>query len=82
MTQFYSDESRESDTYALPNCEVFYHDGERYSDDDCWADCDGEPLPAGWYYWVCFPGCLPDSDPFGPFDTEEAAIQDARDNAA
>lgn len=82
MTQFYSDEARQSETYALPDCEVFYYDGERYSDDDCWVDCDGEPLPAGFYYWYCFPGCMPDSDPIGPFDTEEAAIEDARDNAA
>lgn len=82
MTQFYSDELRESDAYALPNCEVFYRDGEHHPNDDCWVDCDGCPLPAGWYYWYCFPGCMPDSDPIGPFDTEEAAIEDARDNAA
>lgn len=30
----------------------------------------------GWFYWYCFPGCLPDSDPFGPFDTEEDARLD------
>lgn len=33
----------------------------------------------GWYYWSCFPGCLPDSDPVGPFDTEDAAITAMRD---
>jgi hypothetical protein len=32
----------------------------------------------GWYYWACFPGCLPDSDPIGPFETENEAIADAR----
>lgn len=32
-----------------------------------------------WFYWFCFPGCLPDSDPFGPFATEQEAIDDARD---
>lgn len=30
----------------------------------------------GWYWWACWPGCLPDSDPVGPFDTEELAKQD------
>ena len=34
-----------------------------------------------WYWWSCFPGCLPDSEPFGPFATEAEAIADAQDNA-
>lgn len=63
----------------LKNIEFFWHDGKRYGDDDCWADKDGEPLPEGWYYWFCFPGCLPDSEPFGPFKTHEAAEADARE---
>jgi len=33
---------------------------------------------SGWYWWSCFPGCLPDSEPFGPFETEEQAINDAK----
>lgn len=32
----------------------------------------------GWYYWYCFPGCLPDSEPTGPFKSEDEAIKDAR----
>lgn len=60
--------------------EVFYHDGERYSDDDCWSNEDGEPLEAGWYYWSCLPGCMPDCDPYGPFETEEDAFSDAQEN--
>jgi hypothetical protein len=31
----------------------------------------------GWYWWPCFPGCLPESDPIGPFATEAEAIADA-----
>jgi hypothetical protein len=31
-----------------------------------------------WFYWFCLPGCLPDSESFGPFDSEEAALKDAR----
>lgn len=27
-----------------------------------------------WYWWSCFPGCLPDSDPIGPFATECATL--------
>jgi hypothetical protein len=33
----------------------------------------------GGHYWQsCFPGCLPDSDPIGPFETAEEALADAR----
>lgn len=32
-----------------------------------------------WFYWFCCPGCLPDSEPFGPFDSEALAMQDAED---
>jgi hypothetical protein len=35
---------------------------------------------AGWYYWFCLPGCMPDSDAFGPYDSEEAALEAARED--
>lgn len=41
---------------------------------------DESPNP-GWYWWACFPGCLPDSDPFGPFATEQEAIDNAQEDA-
>ena len=31
----------------------------------------------GWYWWSCFPGCLPDGDPTGPFESEDDAMADA-----
>jgi hypothetical protein len=58
--------------------EVFYHDGIPVADGDCWSDSDGNPMPAGWYWWACFPGCMPDGEPNGPFDTEEQAEADAK----
>jgi len=73
MTQAYFDPSREADPFSLPDCEIFYaQDGELTSD-------EGEPLPAGWYWWACFPGCLPDGPPAGPFETEAEALADAQD---
>jgi hypothetical protein len=74
MTQAYSDPSRESDPHALPDVEVFYKQrGDVY---------DGAALPdAGWYYWYCFPGCLPDSDPIGPFETEAEAKAAAQEDS-
>ena len=35
----------------------------------------GEP---GWYWWPCFPGCLPDGEASGPFESEKSAINDAQ----
>lgn len=32
-----------------------------------------------WFYWFCFPGCMPDGDLMGPFETEEDALADARE---
>ena len=39
----------------------------------------GTDYEAGWYWWACFPGCMPDGDPMGPFESEEAAIENARE---
>jgi hypothetical protein len=33
-----------------------------------------QKIEGGWYYWFCMPGCLPDSDPIGPFPTHDAAV--------
>ena len=34
-------------------------------------------LDAGWYWSACWPGCLPDGDPQGPFETYELAFSNA-----
>ena len=68
MGMAYSDPSRESDPHALPDVEVFQ--GSDYGDLELEAD--------KWYWWACLPGCLPDSDPNGPFESEEAALVDAK----
>lgn len=51
---------------------------EVFHDNDM-VDEDGNLMPAGWYWWSCQPGCLPDGDPMGPFPTEKEAIRDCRD---
>ena len=52
---------------------------------DSWADESTESAKrdaskdlAGWYWWTCLPGCMPDSDPIGPFKTEAEALADAQ----
>ena len=48
-----------------------YNDLER-------SEKEENKLAYGWYWWTCFPGCLPDSEPHGPFETEDEATADAR----
>lgn len=48
------------------------HEGEEFDDGG-----DGL-LDEGWYYWACFPGCMPDGNPTGPFETEAEAIADGQ----
>jgi hypothetical protein len=68
MSQFFFDESRENEPHALPDGETFHS-----------IDYDlPDKYESGYYYWACFPGCLADSDPIGPFRTEEDALADAR----
>lgn len=92
MAQYYSDPSREEDPHALPDLEVFYVSAREFAEAsaETWmaeqlADHDYSPTAccdsAGWYYWYCMPGCLPDSEPNGPFATEELALADARENS-
>lgn len=90
MSQHYSEPDREDDAYSLPDLEVFYHQhakrelcmlnaghkAEIYG--ECIVDEEGDCLGTGWYFWYCFPGCLPDSQPMGPYETEAAALAEAR----
>lgn len=69
MAYHYTDASRESDPHALPDVDVFY--GKRLTETD----------PVGWHYAFGNPGCLDDSDPCGPYDTEAEALAAAREAA-
>jgi hypothetical protein len=46
------------------------------------AIVEREGIGGGWFWQACFPGCLPDSDPIGPFPTYAEALADAQDNCA
>ena len=41
-----------------------------------------EGITGGWFYWYCFPGCMPDSSAIGPYPTHAAALEAAREDAA
>jgi len=51
-------------------------DGEDSTEYDEEREAEAEAL-AGFYWWTCCPGCLPDSEALGPFETEEEANEDA-----
>src|SRR5690349_2405631 len=34
------------------------------------AIVEEQRISGGWFYWFCFPGCMPDGDAIGPFATE------------
>ena len=53
--------------------EVFYNEADHRNGYEVLAENDG------WYWWPCFPGCLPDDEPHGPFPSEKLAYLDAQD---
>lgn len=59
-----------SDAYG--SFEVFWTDAHPNADN---PDEDTRP---GWYWWSCLPGCLPDGDANGPFNSSVTAWRDAR----
>lgn len=106
MTQFYSDPSRETDTYSLPDCEVFQltaTEAAEHMEDEIreamrmkrfqlasmnsivrermleWI-VEQHDVQGGWFWHFCFPGCMPESYPHGPFASPEEAIADCREN--
>jgi len=85
MPYIYSNPERESDPHSLPDCEVFYQTTHaamlRIHGPQTMGNClvnDADPALEGFYFAFGSPGCLWDSDPIGPFDTEAEAISDAR----
>jgi hypothetical protein len=72
MSYEYRDEERAAYPHALPDVEVFYVFPDEVNEDDE-VGFFQEP---GWYYWTR-PVML-DSVPYGPFETEEKALEDAR----
>ncbi len=72
---FYSNPNRASEPHALPNAEVFFiNDRAAKLARDRVEFADTELTEPGWYYWFCFPGCLPDGSANGPYESEREAI--------
>lgn len=43
------------------------------------AIVENEGIQGGWFYQYCFPGCLPDSAPCGPYGTWQEAKEAAQE---
>lgn len=72
--QFHAPETRE----AYGSFEVFWDDAdEMHGSGARNFDADGDPIEPGWYWWACFPGCMPDGLPEGPFAYSQQAHEHA-----
>jgi len=64
---FYSNPDDADISGRLPDAEVFHSD-------------EAVGREEGWYFWFCFPGCIPDSDePWGPYSSQDEAIRVCRE---
>lgn len=70
----WSDEDLSAATSESPQSPLSPEDRDLIMQDAREAACD----LAGWYWWACFPGCLPDGEAAGPFKSERAARRDSR----
>ena len=67
--RFHTEETQE----PYGSLEVFWSDDRQM----VVTDDEGERRGPGWYWWACFPGCIPDGEPSGPFATSRQARKDA-----
>ena len=65
---YYSFRNDQGEPYG--SCEVFFTCGS-------YTQGEEDSYAPGWYWQACFPGCLPDGEPIGPFQSEEEALEDA-----
>lgn len=46
------------------------------------AMIEDESIAGGWFYWFCFPGCMPEGSAMGPYATRDEAINAARESVS
>lgn len=75
----------QDDAYRCTECDSVFPGEVRHNGDGC-PDCGSEDNDAwepevrgAYWYAFGFPGCLNDSEPSGPFETEEAAVKAAQE---
>jgi len=80
MAHVYVTEAEENDKWSLPTLWVttLTHE-EALANLEYPEDVEPGIDLAGWYYCSCLPGCIPDSDFYGPYETEEEGIKEGRE---
>lgn len=106
--QFYSDPSRESEKWSLPDCQAFQMTAGEVAEtmqDEIYnlmkrpefrlasmsprirekmieTLIEENAVEGGWFFQFCFPGCLPEGDPVGPFASCEEAVRACQEEAS
>ena len=62
----------------MENLEQFYSDPSRAADPHHLPDGIVFQTLDGWFWQSQMPGCLPDGEPWGPFESKDEAIEDSR----
>lgn len=70
---------RADDNSEYGSFKVFYWseaEAKAFGESGAYGITEGDELllEAGWFWQFGFPGCLPTSDAFGPFETEADAL--------
>lgn len=69
---YFSNPKRAEESHSLPDIETLYVNENELEE----FDVSGP----GWYWQPGLPGCMPDSDPNGPHESELDAINEAREH--
>jgi hypothetical protein len=64
-------------TIASGHFETFFMGAHCEAHPNGSGSCHECAMNSGWYWHACEPGCLPDGEASGPFESEEKAIEDA-----
>ena len=71
MSGYHPFKSPDGGTYG--SFEVFWAQAREFPAED-----EGQFLAEGWYWRAGFPGCMPDGEPSGPFESSLDAYEDGR----
>jgi hypothetical protein len=70
------------DGYSTPVWITYLNDSDckEFNDSEGLLESQGDTIYTAGFYWaVCHPGCIPDSDFSGPFASESVAESDAKE---
>jgi hypothetical protein len=80
MSEFAGYHQHEPETGEYGSFEVFHNSQSNSDSPEVITSLNATLLgdmEKGWYWWACFPGCVPDSDAAGPFVSAHDAHHDA-----